>query len=1053
MKVALDDKVYPADTSFMPETPLSFQSPVRTLNEGTLLYKEAGMEALLKELDIPGLYHNHRHKNPKKGSKVDKNRGNFQKNFGVACGQNVGVSNTDEDTLKFSGCTHPRVLDSSDDPKVRRAFDIGWQIGKIMGIDYCQDGYMDKNEWARPQFDFVQQVTGRHGFPALALCSLNLAPGERIKRHKDDPNDPKLSAVLNITQIICVDDTWLRLSLIFYTRKSISDMSVRASACHELAGKCSTFLQFCKENGDGHRLPFQPSLSPAENVREYFENAVGSDGMMVTIDTRTSAIVGAALLSKASANKQGNFLSSVACALVCLLRCQKMQFATEFIELVCVVGHLNNIYHYVTVLGMMQDDWDRNQSLTVHGGLIEYVFGRIKTLVGSISGGKGGRCQVFLTRDLELKNARKNCHQIRSSLRKLYNNSTADYQTTSIKELRKQASATITLLAKSCSFMGLLSVAHIIHTMSLLCLAPAFLLNFAVVLESATQNKKNKMSPAMKAYLSSATSDVDSGCDVKNKRGKFALLLSSLARFLRARYKIPHLSEAVTENILCEATRKTDTHDMFFSGHWFYREIPISGPALTRGHTEWVAVTPSVNEDGIMSYPTHIPTDPTSLFETEHEQESPPNSRSQAIWGTEHEIPEKVMIGIGKKKERKEREYPFEEYIISKQELDSHPGLLWKVKLAMSHHLSGDNRNKDFMERLNAIEELKQIVSLLSPEKANHAKRKVQTPKKKSPAKPIQLAPTQTVHNTADLAAVHPAPTFGACVLEPNNDLAAFSGKGSGWQNSGNRECLETGMSYRVFQTKDQCHGTLLTGGCLGFSSSQCFDKVTSLRQWEYRVPPTNLIHSVMFSQNSKIVQLCLPGGKKRKKGTPNARSETAVIGDVKLFRVSCDFIPDKVIGTVGCHIQDSIARSLGGKQVPRSSTSMENVWFFPTSDVAMDYLALSVLCVMGDEKFYRKLKSDVVKYHSKIVGSEMASNSSVAVLGYPMDSHRVQSTGVVGYFLLAQKEEKTNDQPNLVIAIPSRLHSRIRADCLGLVPLDKKTLGKGDITHFIRLL
>ena len=456
MKGSTGDVIYRADRSFLPATPLSMESPVRTVNEGTEPYKAMGMEGKIKELDIPGLFH--KYKPNENSTEGNKNRGNFQKNFGVACGQNVGPPSTDADCIKFSGCSHPRVLDNSNDQEAVRAFAIGWQIGKAIGIDYCQDGFADVNAWAKPQFDFVQQALGRHGFAALALCSLELALGERIKRHTDDPNDPRLSAVLNITQIIYEDGKWLRVSLIFYTRKSITEQSLRGQACQELAGKCVAFLRNCEQRGEGYRLPTKPSIAPAEDVREYFERGVGAEGLMVTLDTKTSKIASAALLSKASANKQGNFLPSVACALVCLLRCQKMQFATEFIELVCVLGHLNNMYHYVTVLCMMQNDWDRQRSLAAHGGMIEHVFGRIKTLVGSISGGRGSRCQVFINKDTPLALARKNCHLVRNTLRKLRGNTTTDYQTSTVKELRKQGSATITGLAKSCSFMGLLFV-------------------------------------------------------------------------------------------------------------------------------------------------------------------------------------------------------------------------------------------------------------------------------------------------------------------------------------------------------------------------------------------------------------------------------------------------------------------------------------------------------------------------------------------------------------------------------------------------------------------
>ncbi len=137
--------MYPANESYLPNQPCSSDSPVHTLNEGTVEYKEMGMEELIKELDIPGLVSTFGQQ-----ESTNKNRGNFQRNFGVSCGQNVEPSETDEDTVKFSGCTHPRLNKDSKHPSVTKAFDIGWKVGQKLGIDYCQDEFLKENLWAQP---------------------------------------------------------------------------------------------------------------------------------------------------------------------------------------------------------------------------------------------------------------------------------------------------------------------------------------------------------------------------------------------------------------------------------------------------------------------------------------------------------------------------------------------------------------------------------------------------------------------------------------------------------------------------------------------------------------------------------------------------------------------------------------------------------------------------------------------------------------------------------------------------------------------------------------
>jgi hypothetical protein len=121
-------------------------------------------------------------------------------------------------------------------------------------------------------------------------------------------------------------------------------MIVRKEACCDLANKCKQFVNMCEKKGETYRLPTPANILPEDDVRDYFERHVGPDGMIVTVARDTMLIVNAALRTKVSANKKGNFLSSIACSLICLLQCQKMKFATEFIELISVVGYMSNIY-------------------------------------------------------------------------------------------------------------------------------------------------------------------------------------------------------------------------------------------------------------------------------------------------------------------------------------------------------------------------------------------------------------------------------------------------------------------------------------------------------------------------------------------------------------------------------------------------------------------------------------------------------------------------------------------------------------------------------------
>jgi hypothetical protein len=165
---------------------------------------------------------------------------------------------------------------------------------------------------------------------------------------------------------------------------------------------------------------------------------------------------------------------------------------------------------------------------------------------------------------------------------------------------------------------------------------------------------------------------------------------------------------------------------------------------------------------------------------------------------------------------------------------------------------------------------------------------------------------------------------------------------------------------------------------------------------------------------------------------TSNYRYVSSKVGEgnvLDMFRVQCNLIPDR---DTSCKVNDMIAVSLGGV---RSSDDL--LWYLPSKELAMDHLALWVLCACGDSKYYKKLESDVIKKHSQFP-HQSKKESNVAVLGYPMEPHPLEDSasknpaknnpGVIGYFLLASKTAPSVSGPELVIPIPSRKHSQMRA-------------------------
>jgi hypothetical protein len=254
----------------------------------------------------------------------------------------------------------------------------------------------------------------------------------------------------------------------------------------------------------------------------------------------------------------------------------------------------------------------------------------------------------------------------------------------------------------------------------------------------------------------------------------------------------------------------------------------------------------------------------------------------------------------------------------------------------------------------------------------------------------------------------------------------AVWGRGSYRMLGGNSK-----ISYRVFKTKIQCQGTELPSGCFGFLDPSSFDPIISSENFGVRIPTTNLIHSVLSAQDSEIPRIVSSrarrGGKKKNATKSNCCFHSDSVEERMIVRVSCTLIPESTIGMDGCHVQNMIAGLLGGERsLSKAGDNMHSYWYFPSKGLALDHLALCVLCVMGDTKYYDKLRCDVLRQDSKSLANKM--NEKVAVSGYRMVNGDKSSDSVVGYFLLALKESTkqnhTKDQPELVLAIPSRKHA-----------------------------
>jgi hypothetical protein len=270
-------------------------------------------------------------------------RGNIQKSFGIAGGQCVAVPEDVELTEKGFGTTEPRVLsDTLADINVIKAMAVGWEIGKLTKVPFCQDDFLCNNPEHKAYFEFIKEKLGHQGmWASMSLCCLPLADGASVNPHKDNENCPTLSSVMNVSWVMWLKDSgWNRVSLVFCMRKSISNMLLRRAASSVFVSTCQTFLDNC--------APYmvtnmKSDLALEAEAQTYYEEGVGSQGLIVALDDTTNKIVGLALLSKASCDKQANFLGPVAGNILSLMKRQKLT-VEEVVELLFAAGLQNGFF-------------------------------------------------------------------------------------------------------------------------------------------------------------------------------------------------------------------------------------------------------------------------------------------------------------------------------------------------------------------------------------------------------------------------------------------------------------------------------------------------------------------------------------------------------------------------------------------------------------------------------------------------------------------------------------------------------------------------------------
>jgi hypothetical protein len=350
-----------------------------------------------------------------------------------------------------------------------------------------------------------------------------------------------------------------------------------------------------------------------------------------------------------------------------------------------------------------------------------------------------------------------------------------------------------------------------------------------------------------------------------------------------------------------------------------------------KGVREWVPIVPVVDDSGKLSYRKDEFVDPMALFEDEvSEINNQKEMMSTAIWGANSN----PLPGYTLERRDIKDECTHIEFVIKSSDLNNYPGLLRRIKLAMSHQSNGMNKHIDCMARLNGIPELSHIVQ-------DHIKK---NSKKLLAVKKRQMSSTDNNDRQGKQAKKRrEVPSNSVSVeVSPNNNVAVGESLKLTASSSKDEDAILSGLkedtsgdvwgrgsyrmlggnskiSYRVFKTKIQCQGTELPSGCFGFLDPSSFDPIISSGNIGVRIPTTNLIHSVLSAQDSKIPRIVSSrarrGGKKKNATKSNCCFHSDSVEERMIVRVSWTLIPESTIGMDGCHVQNMIAGLLGGER------------------------------------------------------------------------------------------------------------------------------------------
>ena len=354
------------------------------VNGGTELFERLELQSLVSSLDLVGLANKHF-----KAANGNVKRGNSLVTFGSCGSKNLQFM--DDFGSQFYGCTTPYISNDDGDGLVKSFLEIGTEIGKRVGVPECMDGFLDANPQLKEMFDeLITPVLGSNTrFTVAYLVLQQIWPhADLTKEHVDGENCNLMPSSLCVSLIVKLVDAkemehLFRVGMIFTNRHSWFTSYERFKACKVLATYCEAGLK---------ALP--PACNDFAPFSEYFNDAVGNKGVTVMLDGASGKIIGCCFKTHAHVNKQGHYLTAVVHALYRICEVHTVSFET-FIALCYPITQLPGIFSYTIALHELTDEKAWKNLSTFDGGVVGYLFWRIRLLNGGrIGGGVNVRMQV-----------------------------------------------------------------------------------------------------------------------------------------------------------------------------------------------------------------------------------------------------------------------------------------------------------------------------------------------------------------------------------------------------------------------------------------------------------------------------------------------------------------------------------------------------------------------------------------------------------------------------------------------------------------------------------